>query len=90
MEIGMLWYDGDQDTELGVKVARVAAYYAQKYGVDPNLCFEHPEMLAAGYGKNGSTIAVRGSISICRDYLWIGQDDELNTERRAANDRRSA
>jgi hypothetical protein len=41
----MLWFDNDQKAPLNTKVERAAAYYRQKYGKMPTLCFVHPSML---------------------------------------------
>jgi hypothetical protein len=45
MNIGMLWFDNDPKAGLDVKVERAAAYYRNKYGRKPTLCFVHPSML---------------------------------------------
>lgn len=78
MEIGMLWFDNDPKADLAEKIAKAAAYYRQKYGKTPDLCFLHPTMLP----KNGSeatslrpplpNVEIRSSKSVMPNYLWIG------------------
>jgi len=46
MNVGMLWFDNDPKTALSAKVERAAAYYRNKYGNSPTICFVHPSMLA--------------------------------------------
>ena len=55
MNIGMLWFDNDPKLNLDTKVERAVAYYRDKYGKTPTLCFVHPTMLptAALTSKNG-------------------------------------
>ena len=45
MDIGMLWFDNDQNMDLQAKIERAARYYHDKYGQTPNLCFVHPGLL---------------------------------------------
>jgi hypothetical protein len=83
MEIGMLWFDNDNKTDILSKVVRAAAYYQTKYGKKPDLCFVHPTMLKSNgtqKGKNGSgdtlllagDIEVRTTPSVLPNHLWIG------------------
>ncbi len=44
LEIGLLWYDNGAD-DLGGSVARAAARYKERFGVDPNVCYVHPATL---------------------------------------------
>lgn len=81
MEIGMLWFDNDQGTSIPNKVERAARYYQQKYGVNPDLCYVHPGMVAgderplpgspADQLKVG-TILVLQNEKILPDHFWIG------------------
>lgn len=78
MDIGMLWFDNDPKVDLAEKIAKAAAYYRQKYGKTPDLCFLHPTMLP----KNGSeatslhsplpNFEIRPSKSVMPNYFWIG------------------
>ena len=91
MNIGMLWFDNDQKTDLKQRVERAADYYARKYGKKPNLCFVHPSMLPQP-GNNVSTkndypdgnyqagqIEVRPSASLLPNHFWIGVErKEIN------------
>jgi len=72
MDVGMLWFDNDKSRDLSSKIARAAAYYREKYGIRPNLCFVHPTMMknpALGLEK----IEIRPTNSMLPNHLWIGQ-----------------
>ena len=46
VDYGMLWFDNDPKLDFLSKVQNAAAYYHEKYGIEPNLCFVHPNMIA--------------------------------------------
>jgi hypothetical protein len=73
MDIGMLWYCENNKLTLEEKVQRAAAYYRDKYGQAPNLCYVHPSM-----AKDGAqaSIEVRTSRSIQTNHLWLGVNRE--------------
>ncbi|MFZ6026618.1 MAG: hypothetical protein ACOYYS_02785 [Chloroflexota bacterium] len=71
MDIGMLWFDNDPQTDLAKKVARAAAYYQNKYGQTPNLCFVHPTMLKDQPVCAGA-IELRQSHSVLPNHFWLG------------------
>ena len=71
MDIGMLWFDNDPKLDLPGKVAKAAAYYHQKYGEEPTLCFVHPSMLAEPKVKAG-TVAVCSNSTVQPNHFWIG------------------
>lgn len=85
MKIGMLWYDRDQKLTIREKINRAARYYARKYGVEPNVCFIHPDLydcLPRRKGKQNSAengrslqvdeIRVRENSRVLPDHYWIG------------------
>jgi hypothetical protein len=85
MEIGMLWFDNDKKASIPNKVEKAARYYHKKYGVNPDLCYMHPQMYPGGNGKNGSSrkkgvqnplkigqITVLENEQVMPDHLWIG------------------
>jgi len=59
MNIGMLWFDNDPKATLDAKIGRAAAYYREKYGKIPTLCFVNPKMLLNG--KNPPGLPENGS-----------------------------
>jgi hypothetical protein len=71
VNIGMLWFDNDPKTELGIKIKRAADYYRNKYGKTPDLCFVHPSLLGEGKLQTGK-IEVRSSRSVLPNHFWIG------------------
>ncbi len=83
MNIGMLWFDNDSQTDLAAKVERAAVYYQKKYGKRPNLCFVHPSMAppepvnGSSESKETSTaragsVEVRTTRAVLPNHLWIG------------------
>lgn len=78
MDIGMLWFDNDPKADLAEKIQKAAAYYRQKYGQTPDLCFIHPTLLpsngseAAPLRSPLANVEIRASKSILPNYFWIG------------------
>jgi hypothetical protein len=79
MNVGMLWFDNDNKSDLPAKVNRAATYYHGKYGVHPNLCFVHPSM--ANIAKpdkpepksiKSGDVEVRLTKSVLPHHFWIG------------------
>lgn len=71
MNLGMMWFDNDPQTDLPQKIERAASFYHQKYGETPTLCMINPKMV------EGSKIAkcsldVKTNQSILHHHLWIG------------------
>jgi hypothetical protein len=79
MNVGMLWFDNDNKSDLPTKVTRAATYYHGKYGVQPNICFVHPSMAVkldadkpkSKLNKSGE-IEVRLTKTVLPHHFWIG------------------
>jgi hypothetical protein len=83
MNIGMLWFDNDNNSDLPTKVNRAANYYHGKYGIHPNLCFIHPSMATIlGTEKSqpkqitSGNIEIRLTKSVLPHHFWIGVDEK--------------
>lgn len=78
MDIGMLWFDNDPKADLAEKIRKAAAYYRQKYGVTPDICFLHPTMLPKNVSEATAlrsplpNVEIRTSKSVMPNYFWIG------------------
>ena len=78
MNLGMLWFDNDPNTDLGNKIKRAADYYHAKYGETPNICVVHPAMLGENGGKGkkkkspSTLVELETSDTILPNHLWIG------------------
>ena len=79
MEVGMLWFDNDSNSDLVDKVSRAAQYYAGKYGNHPNLCFINPSMVVEDEGNisgeekiTAGQVEVRLTNSVLPHHFWIG------------------
>ena len=79
MDVGMLWFDNDKNTDIKAKVTRAAKYYQKKYGQNPTVCFVHPSMVKSagnGLGKGkklkAGSIELRTSSSMLPNHFWIG------------------
>lgn len=79
IEKGMLWFDKDPQSDLLSKVNKAAAYYLQKYGQKPDLCFVHPSMLPSESLKT-EELSIFGNPSMIPHHIWIGleQENRLN------------
>jgi hypothetical protein len=71
MNIGMLWYDNDKQSDLATKIQRAVDYYNTKYGKAPNLCLVHPRTLGDSALKD-SRIEVRATRSVLPNHFWLG------------------
>jgi hypothetical protein len=71
MNIGMLWFDNDQKSDLPTKVQRAVDYYQNKYGRAPNLCFVHPSMVPKPT-KQAGEVELRTSRTVLPNHLWLG------------------
>ena len=71
MNIGMLWFDNDNKSDLVTKIQRAVSYYHTKYGKAPNLCLIHPRTLG-GNTWTGTGIEVRTTRSVLPNHFWLG------------------
>jgi hypothetical protein len=71
MNVGMLWFDNDTKSDFKMKIKRAAAYYQNKYGQQPNLCYVHPNMLE-GESLKTDGIEIRTTRSVLPHHFWIG------------------
>jgi hypothetical protein len=74
MSIGMLWFDNDPKASQVEKVRRAAAYYREKYGKEPNMCFVRSLEGTANQTVDG--ITVKPSKQILPNHLWLGVETE--------------
>jgi hypothetical protein len=75
MKVGMLWFDGEEHTEMPVRVQAAASYYRSKYGRVPNVCFVHPSMLSERSAATVDGVDIRPSPAVLRGHIWMGIDD---------------
>jgi len=71
MDTGMLWFDNDPKLDFRSKVLNAAAYYRDKYGIDPNSCYVHPSMIADEREDTGA-IKIFLTTDILPHHYWIG------------------
>lgn len=68
MNIGMLWYDNSNLTQVD-KIKKAAAYYQKKYGKTPNCCWvnhkQFPDQVIEG-------IEIKSARTVMTNHLWIG------------------
>jgi hypothetical protein len=77
MNIGMLWYDNDNKSDLETKIQRAVDYYHMKYGKEPNLCLVHPRTLGDIPFKSRK-IEVRATRSVLPNHFWLGVNNNGN------------
>jgi hypothetical protein len=76
MNVGMLWFDGDNKCDVESRVKRAADFYKSKYGRAPNLCFVHPQTLEQGQPASVDGIKILSSMSVLPDHFWLGVEEE--------------
>jgi len=81
MDIGMLWFDNDKQSDFTVKVKKAVTHYHTKYGQKPNLCFVNPCMITTTglkiseskkQPKTSSEVEIRESKTMLPNHFWIG------------------
>jgi hypothetical protein len=72
MEIGMLWFDDNQKSDLSARVQRAANYYQHKFGVAAIVCFVHPCMLVGKTNDSGK-IEIKPDRQVRPDNFYIGR-----------------
>lgn len=76
MDIGMLWYDGDPKRDLTEKVLRAVAYYQNKYGAQPNVCYVNPTLLAQVEAAPLPGVSLRPARTVLPDHFWLGVSND--------------
>jgi hypothetical protein len=71
---GLLWDDAG-DGDLASKVEAAAQRYEEKFGVKPDTCHVHPDMLPKQISTPAQVdlIKVLGDASILPNHLWVGK-----------------
>ncbi len=72
MQVGMLWFDGDNQLDLYTRIERAATYYKDKYGRTPNLCVVHPATFNKETVERAVNLEIRSSITVQPNYFWLG------------------
>lgn len=78
MNIGMLWFDNDKNSDVTSKVNRAADYYQDKYGKEPTVCFVHPSMMGENGRKQNNKKLRAGKVDVLTsqemlpNHFWIG------------------
>ena len=75
MQVGMLWFDGDQKRALGERIERAAAYYRSKYGKAANVCFAHPTTLGKKPPTEVAGLKLCANGMILPHHFWLGVDE---------------
>jgi threonyl-tRNA synthetase len=77
MNIGMLWYDNDNKSDLATKIQKAVNYYHLKYGKEPNLCLVHPRTLGSSSWTSAG-LEVRTTRSVLPNHFWLGVNNNRN------------
>jgi hypothetical protein len=76
MDVGMLWYDGEQGSSLGERIRQAADYYRSKYGKDPDLCMVNPSLREEGLPRQLGELQIRTHQSVLKHHFWLGVQGE--------------
>jgi hypothetical protein len=77
MKVGMLWLDTEQEIDLGRRVARAAAYYADKYGRKATLCVIHPDTAGEKPPTTVDEMTLQVRLDALRQHFWIGVEEPV-------------
>ena len=77
MNIGMLWFDNDNKSDLVTKIQKAADYYHLKYGKAPNLCLVHPRTMGNSLWTEAG-IEVRTTPAVLPNHFWLGVNSNGN------------
>jgi len=77
MNIGMLWFDNDNKSDLATKIQKAADYYHLKYGKAPNLCLVHPRTMGSTSWTEAG-IEVRTTPAVLPNHFWLGVNSNGN------------
>jgi hypothetical protein len=69
--IGMLWFD-DSAQPFTEKLARAAAYYRNKHGCAPNVCYVHPSSLSDDNMPLPEMIRIVRMENLLPNHFWLG------------------
>ena len=72
MDIGLLWHSGQGPAQA---VPLAAARYAERFGVQPNVCYVHPTALPDGDRAVGGVL-IKSSARVLKNHFWVGMEDE--------------
>jgi hypothetical protein len=80
--IGMLWFD-DSSLPFAEKLAHAAAYYRNKHGCSPNVCYVHSSSLN-DKASAPDTIRIVGMDNLLPNHFWLGVAEQRLSGYRAA------
>lgn len=72
MDIGMLWFDSNDNQDVSIRIKQASDYYRSKYGREPNLCYVHPSTGNSGIPKVIDGLKVITSQTVLPDHFWLG------------------
>lgn len=72
MDVGMLWFDGDREKELEMRIGQAARYYRTKYGRTPNMCLIHPKTMSENTLSETGGLQIQTSSAVLPDHFWLG------------------
>jgi hypothetical protein len=75
MNVGMMWFDGDNRNSLVTRIDRAASYYQEKYGRQPTVCFVNPTT-AGEEPPSMEGLRLQTSASVLPDHFWLGVGQE--------------
>lgn len=80
MDIGMLWFDGDDSREMHHRIERAVEYYRNKYGKIPNICMVNAATIEGTSLEPLDGVEVRPNPLILPEHFWLGVEVEDQAE----------
>lgn len=75
MNIGLLWFDTDTETDLKARIERAVDYFSDKFYQLPDICYVHPCVMPDDLGEGSlyvNCIEVRTCKELLPNNFWIG------------------
>ena len=82
MQEGLLWFDNNPSHNLADKVKHAAARYKTRMRCKPTICYVNVDDYSDKTSKVDG-IALRPSITVRPNYLWIGVENKAELAKAA-------
>lgn len=71
MNTGLLWFDHDLTNSIQERIFKAAAYFHEKFGVQPNLCYLNPKFNHSDSFES-IEIEIKYNGGIQPNHIWLG------------------
>ena len=68
-QYGLLWFDNNNTIEFDKRLLRAAKYNKEKYNINANVCYVHPDMIDKNQVISG--ILVKQDKTMLPNHFWL-------------------